>query len=200
MARKGRTLGIDLMRTKIGWTVPFLAIWLLGCGNYTVTFQVSGPINTGGRGDNNEEMLVIDIVCLTPADAERYPNIANGSMRSKAWFSARQKLPGAENISSLKPDRIMSLRREGDQYTRDKLAPGGPILPTSVGGASTRTIEVHHSKALSKKSVLLIYGRFQDDKGGMADTDPIRIQPPPSWNTDIVIEVGRTQLDLVQQD
>lgn len=188
------------MRTKIGWTVPFLAMWLLGCGNYTVTFQVNGPINTGGRGDNNEEMLVIDIVCLTPADAERYPNIANGSMRSKAWFSARQKLPGAENISSLKSDRIMSLRREGDQYTRDKLAPGGPILPTSVGGASTRTIGFHHSKSMSKQSVILIYGRFQDDKGGMANTDPILIQPPPSWNTDIVIEVGRTQLDLVPQD
>ena len=188
------------MRTKTGWTVPFLAMWLLGCGNYTVTFQVNGPINTGGRGDNNEEMLVIDVVCLTPADAERYPNIANGSMRSKAWFSARQKLPGAENISSLKSDRIMSLRREGDQYARDKLAPGGPILPTLVGGASTRTIGFHHPKSLSKQSVLLIYGRFQDDKGGMADTDPILIQPLPAWNTDIVIEVGRTQLDLVPQD
>ncbi len=80
MSRKGRTLEIDLMRTKTGWTVPFLAIWLLGCGNYTVIFRVQDVINTGGRGDNHAKLLDVDRVCLAPSDAEEHHRQARGTI------------------------------------------------------------------------------------------------------------------------
>ena len=55
-----RNLETNAMQTKLGWTVPFLAICLLGCGNYTVTFRVQDVINTGGRGDSYAKLLDVD--------------------------------------------------------------------------------------------------------------------------------------------
>lgn len=184
------------MQTKLGWTVPFLLLLVAGCGNYTVTLRVGTELNTAGQGESNSEMLDVDIVCLTPADAKRYPGIANGSTRSRAWFQARQKQSG-ENISSLK-NRIHALRGEaGELY--------GNFRDTRIGdalrpGEGSRTIKIHHPKALSKESVLLIYGRFQDGKGELLDAEPIVIQPPPKWNTDVVIDVGATRLVLIEEE
>lgn len=184
------------MRTKLGWTVPFLSFLMLGCGNYTVTFRVATALNTGGLGESNAEMLDVDIVCLTPADAERYPGIANGSTRSRAWFLARQK-SGTENISSLKK-RLYALRGDaGELYGKYSDTRKGDALRPGEG---SRTVEIKHPKALSKNSVLLIYGRFQDGKGGLMDADPIVIQPPPKWKTDVVIEVGATGLVRIEEE
>ena len=196
------------MQTRLGWTIPFLAIGLLGCGNYTVIFKVQDVINTGGRGDTYAKLLDIDIVCLAPSDAEDNPRLARGSIGSAAWFLSREQGAGGENIT-LEACRIFALRGSKstqpnevsiyDDYSDDTPL-DRPLRGVSDGGAAELDYKIHHPHFNSDKSVLLIYGRFHDGQGGLKDNAPIRISPPKKWNTDVIVKVGRERLDLVPQD
>ena len=60
--------------------------------------------------------------------------------------------------------------------------------------------KVHHPRFNSNDAVLLIYGRFHDGKGGLVDNAPMRLSPPPKWNTHVIVDVGRKRLSEVKRD
>lgn len=186
------------MRLAGHLTLLSLAMVCLGCGDYKVTFQVQDAINTGpGGGPLDSELLDVDVVCLRPADTAKHPELVNGAMRSKAWFEARERKPGAAPITDIRGKQIYALRGEGPLYANytDDTRAGGPLTPGSAGGKREVTISVKHPQFLSDDAALVIFGRFQDGRGGLAETDPVVIKPPPAWNTTVIIDVGPMRLD-----
>lgn len=191
-----------MMRNTSGWWVVLASAALAGCGDYKVTFRVQDAINTGGEGPANAEMLDVDVVALAPDDAERHSDIVNGSVTSAAWFRARHRDPGGANIANISGKQVFALRGTDDYYNNymPDTRRGGPLVPVAAGGERERTIDVKHPQFLDKKAALVIYGRFQDAKGGLAETAPLIIQPPPAWNTTIVIDVGPTNMTRIEKE
>jgi hypothetical protein len=146
-------------------------------------------------------MLDVDIVALAPADTERHLDIVNGSVSAAAWFRARHRDPGGVNISNINGKQIFALRGTDDYYSNygpdDRQ--GGPLVPVAAGGEREITIEVKHPQFLNDKAALVIFGRFQDRSGGLAEAQPLIIQPPPAWNTTIVIDVGPTGMTRLEE-
>ena len=167
---------------------------LAGCGKYTITFEPANVINDGGKGDDAREMLDIDIICLTKADAEDFPTLAEGTMRSQEWFSARDE----EDPRLRKLDKRIYALRAGGVSASYTLA--GPPLASGRDDGRAYTVQVRHRQAGSKESAIVIFGRFHDDSGvkGLANTRPIVIHPLSVWHTDIRIGVSRTGMELLE--
>lgn len=183
--------------TRIGWLGLSLIVLLSGCGRYTVTFEVADVINAPGT-DLTREMLDVDIVCMTKKDAENHPEIVNGTMRADAWFKARDS--DDPKIGDISAKRIYSLRRGAPGDKRDTLV--GESLLSAIDrqdGLRTTTVKVSHPGFLRGDAALVIYGRFGDLEGRVANTAPLVIQPPPAWNTDLLIKVGRTGMKIVDE-
>lgn len=171
-----------------------LIMALGGCGNYTITFEVADVINAWGA-DVTKEMLDVDILCLTTKDAENHPEIVNGTMRADEWFKARDE--DSPRIGDIDPKRIYALRHGAAGDKRDTLV-GLPLLSfiDREDGRRTTPVKVHHRQYLGSKSAIVIYGRFSGQTG-IAATPPLVIQPPPAWDTDIEIQVGRKDMKRV---
>jgi hypothetical protein len=171
-----------------------LVVLLSGCGNYTITFEVADVINAWGD-DVTREMLDVDILCLTKKDAENHPEIVQKTMRADEWFKARDD--DAPKIGDIPAKRICALRRGKAGDKRDTLV-GEALLSARdrEDGGNTTTVHVTHPQFLNGESALVIYGRFSSPTG-IASTPPLVIQPPPRWDTDILIKVGRTDMHRV---
>jgi hypothetical protein len=179
---------------RVAWLgLPMMAL-LSGCGNYTITFDVADVINAPGT-DLSREMLDVDMICMTKKDAENHPEIVNGTMRANAWFKARDE--DDPKIGDIGAKRIYALRRGSSGDKRDTLV-GEPLLSfiDRNDGMRTTTVKVNHPEFLRSESALVIYGRFGNLDGKVANTAPLVIQPPPKWHTDLLIKVGRTGMKV----
>jgi len=178
-----------------GMILPLIGV-LVGCGNYTITFEVADVINAPTT-DVSREMLDVDILCLGKSDVENHPEILNGTMRADEWFKARDE--GDHRIKDISAERIYALRRGGAEGRRDTLC--GEALRSAIDrddDLRTTTVKVHHPECLGGESAIVIYGRFGDARGGVARTPPLVIQPPGT-NDQIFIEVGRKGMSLVRR-
>jgi hypothetical protein len=182
--------------------VLLLTAGLFGCGPYTIEFRVQDVINAPGD-ELSRQMLDVDIVCLSPSEAERHPDIASGQMRSDVWFKARRG--DGVSISDIPADQVYSFRglREHDQmyvnYTSDTRK-RGPLVPVLDGGERVVTVDVEHPTPGKKDSVLLIFGRFHDGRGGLLPTDAVRISPSPKAESKITVDVGKRNLTLISAE
>lgn len=170
-------------------------VTLSGCGNYTVTFQVADVINAWSD-DRSAEMLDVDIVCVTPADAKRHPELTNGTLRADEWFKKRDM-----GDTDMDPTQIYALRRGQPGDKRDTLM-GSPLLSgrDRKPGEPDRMVKFKHPVPGSSESAILIIGRFID-KDGVAKSEPVMIKPPPGWGDpkDLIISVGRTSMSWVNR-
>lgn len=171
----------------------FAALLAAGCGNYTVKFEVQKIINAPGD-DHSRQLLDIDVVCLARAEADANPKLADGSVRSDEWFRSRAR--GEAPASKLSQSRVYALRAEGGayaSYTSDTVK-GTPLASPADGGKTETAISINLAEFLESGATILVYGRFHDGKGGLLATAPVRIAPPPRWNTTLVIDVDRQAL------
>ena len=176
-----------------GMVLPLIGV-LVGCGNYTITFEVADVINAPTT-DMSREMLDVDILCLGKSDVENHPEIVNGTMCADEWFEARDEVDG--RIGDISPERIYALRGGGPENERDTLC--GAALRSAVDrddGLRTTTVKVHHPECLGSESAIVIYGRFGDAPGGVAKAPPLVIQPLGT-SDQILIKVGRNDMSLV---
>ena len=75
------------------------------------------------------------------------------------------------------------------------------ISVNDPGGERDRVVRgTHHPNYMAKESALVIFGRFHDGKGGLNSIEPVVIQPPPRWNTNVIIDVGPTRMQVVTDD
>jgi hypothetical protein len=175
-----------------GMILPLVGV-LAGCGNYAITFEVADVINAPTT-DVSREALDVDILCLSRSDVEKHPEIVNGTMRADEWFKAREE--GDHRIEDISPARIYALRRDGAENRRDTLC--GEALRSAIDredGRRTTTVKVHHPEYLGSESAIVIYGRFGSERGGVARTPPLVIQPPGA-DEQIFVEVGRNGMRL----
>ncbi|MGD8450404.1 MAG: hypothetical protein PVJ57_01180 [Phycisphaerae bacterium] len=162
----------------------------VGCGHYTITFQVEDVINDGGKGDSAAEQLNVDVVCLTKKDAADFPELADGTWWSRDWFAARD-----QNDQRLrKLDKRIFALRNGQPGPHDTLK-GPPLVSGRRTDRHEFSISFQHPQSLASESAIVIYGRFHDGKGGILNTQPVLIHPLPAWDKEIVIGVGRTGLE-----
>ena len=170
----------------------FLLLVLVGCGRYEITFQVEDVINDGGRGDAASEMLDVDVVCLTKSDAKDFPELAEGTMWSKEWFAARDQQE--QKLRKLNK-RVYALR-SGSAGPNDTLM-GPPLVSGRFTEQDEVKVRIRHSQSLSSQSAIVIFGRFHDGQGGLKNTRPVLIQPPPAFDKEIIIGVGRAEMTLL---
>lgn len=179
-----------------GWYSIGLSVLLVasaGCGGYTAKFQIQQIVNAPDD-ERSRKQLDIDIVCLDKKLAEKHPRIANGSMRSDEWFKLRAER--GTMIAEFPGGAIYSLRGTGTayaNYTADTHK-GPPLTSPADGGRNEVDVPFTFSRYGESGAVILVFGRFHDGKGGLLPTDPVRIAPPPSWNTKLLIDVGRRSL------
>lgn len=181
-------------RSRVSWVILPLVGVLVGCGNYTITFEVADVINAP-TSDMSREMLDVDILCLSKRDAENHPEIVNGTMRADEWFETRDEVD--HRINDISPGRIYALRRGSAEDKRDTLC--GAALRSAIDrddDLRTTTVKINHPEYLRSESAIVIYGRFGDESGGVAKMPPLVIQPPGT-NDQIFIEVGRKGMRLV---
>jgi len=186
------------IRNRVVWLGLSLVVLLLtGCGHYTVTFEVADVINAPGS-DLTREMLDVDIICMTKKDAEHHPEIINGTLRADTWFKARDT--DDPKIGDIPAKEIFALRRGAPGDKRDTLV-GEPLLSAidRKDGQRTTTVKITHPGFLHSEAALVIYGRFADAEGKVANTPPLVIQPPPGWHTDLLVKVGRTDMKVVNE-
>jgi hypothetical protein len=167
-----------------------------GCGNYKATFRVAPIINAWG-GDHTKEQLDVDIVCLGKEEAQKLPQIVDGSLRSDEWFRLRDT--DDPKIAVIPPGQIYALRSGTATDRRDTLK--GPALLSGVNrtsGGNETTVAFSHPKFLESGAAIAIYGRFVSERG-LARTPPIVIKPPPRWlaNNHVTIDVGRNSMECV---
>ncbi len=164
---------------------------LAGCsGKYTITFEPGDVINDGGKDASRREMLDIDIICLTKADAEDFPELAGGHMRSQEWFAARD----GDDPQLRKLDTRIYALRAGTSGPRDTLV--GPPLTSGRDGGRAYPVILTHPQASAKESAIVIFGRFHDGEGGLANTRPVVISPLSARHRDIFVSVGRAGMEL----
>lgn len=168
-----------------------LLLGLVGCGHYTVTFQVEDVINDGACGDSAREQLNVDVICLDKKDAEDFPELVEGTWWSRDWFTARDQ--GDQRLRKLQK-RIYALR-SGQPGPHDTLK-GAPLVSGRDTDHPGFSMSFRHPQSLASESAIVIYGRFHDGKkGGMLNTRPVIVRPLPAWDKEIVIGVGRTGLE-----
>lgn len=183
------------MRGSALFGLNVLMLAAVGCGNYTAKFQVQQVINAPDD-ERSRKQLDIDVVCIDKKLAEKHPRIANGSMRSDEWFKLRAER--GTMIAEIPGSAIYSLRGTGAayaNYTADTVK-GPPLTSPADGGKTEVDLPFSFSRHGESGAVILVFGRFHDGKGGLLPTDPVRIAPPPSWNTKLLIDVGRRSLAL----
>lgn len=189
---------MKLPRVHLGVASIILTAALVGCGNYRVTFEVADYINAWGDPQTTKQKLDIDIVCLGKEEAEKFPAIANGTMRSDEWFKLRDEDSGV--VTQIKTSRFFSLRSESRNLRGKRL--GDPLLSYvdyEDKKRERRYDGVKFSDFLDSGSVMVVYGRFFD-KNGVAKTAPVLITPAPRWDTNLVIKVGKSELTWVKKD
>lgn len=174
----------------------FLLASLVGCGSHTVAFQVDDVINTGGKGPAARDQLDVDIIAVTPEDDEAFPELADGTWYSDDWFAARDQ--GNDPRVRKLAKRIYALRN-GESGPNDVLK-GQALVSGRDTNDTRRTVEIKHPAPMGKRSAIVIYGRFHDGQGGLADVPPVVIQPPPGWNKDILISVGPTGMTRLEAE
>ena len=188
-------------RRRLGLLLPCLLVMAAGCGGYTIVFEVENVINTDANNpmdDTTSKMLEVDIVCLTPKDAEDHPEIVNETMRADDWFHARDT--DTAKIGTIGPKRIYALRRGNPGDKRDTKV-GEPLLSgRDYGPEHSKKFEVKikHPKALSANAKIVIYGRYHAGNA-VSKVSPLVIDPP-SWDKVIHIKVGRTELRLASTE
>lgn len=169
-----------------------LAVWAVGCGRYTVRFEVADVINAWGE-DLTRSQLDVDIVCVTSDVAEKLPELADGRLRSDEWFRLRDT--NDAKLAPIPASRIYALRRgrssEYDTWCGDSLL----SARDRQDGGNTSEVRIRHPQPGNRHAAIVIYGRF-NAQTGLAKTAPVVIQPPPGWLDDdeILIKVGRTSL------
>jgi hypothetical protein len=180
------------------WTVlglVALLVGLSGCSGITITFKIEDVINDGGRGDRFKEMLDVDIVCLSSKDIERFPELAEGTLNSREWFSARD---AREQKYRALDGQIYALR-SGEAGSYDLLK--GPAL-VSAANTGKREVVVRELKPPRKilgESAIVVFGRFHDGTGRLLGAQPVLIRPLPRSGR-IAIGVGRTQMTLLKAE
>lgn len=180
---------------RLGLVLPLLIC--AGCGGYTVRFQVQDVINAP-TDESSRKRLDIDIVALTKKDMDRHPELANGGMRSDAWFKSRRGEAGAANISDISAKQIFALRGRGPEYqgySSDDRILGDAVSSVRDGGANLITHKISPSGA----KAFVIFGRFHDGRGGDASVSPLVISPLPEWDREVVIQVGAQKLTWMNQ-
>ena len=188
-------------RNRLGVALPCLLAAAAGCGEYTIVFEVEKVINTDANDPMNDatsRQLSVDIVCLTPQYVEELPEIKNGTMYADKWFELRDRSdPKIHNVIQKK--HIRALRESGNKPDSYE---GPPLTEGSTRGGpppwETR-VKFKLPNALSSKAAIVIYGRFR--KGdGVADVPPLVISPPPKWNTELRILVGRGAMTWIRDE
>lgn len=185
---------------KLPWMLGFSLALLCGtgCGNYTITFDLSDVINAYGD-DNTRTALDVDIVCLSPKEADKYPEIINKTMTSDEWFRLRSEK--SARLANIDPAHIYALRA-GDKSANDELK--GPPLQSprdTRDKATSVTVKgISHSSYTNGKSAIVIYAAF-GSREGPAKVAPIVLQPPPQWakGNQLHIRVDRIGMALVEE-
>ncbi len=187
-----------MLAHKLPWFLGF-GIALLcgtGCGNYKITFELGEVINAYGDAQTRQA-LDVDILCLTKAETDKYPEIVNKSMRSDEWFKLRRE--SSAKLANIDPSHVYALRT-GEKDSRDQLL-GGPLTGWAdrANKEKTITFNVSHSSSGNGRSAIVIYGRFMSREGA-ARTEPIVIMPPPGWfdSSEIRVRVDQTSMQLVE--
>lgn len=164
-----------------------------GCGNYRITFELNDIINAGAS-DARREQLDVDIVCVTPRDAEALPGLNTGAITCARWFELRDRQDPA--VAPIPGSRIYSLR-SGESGPRDALR--GPPLQSPVDSRDAKSQvlvkDVHHPDFLNEDSAIVIFGRFTMPENA-GKIPPVVIKPPPGWlkGNHLIISVGRDRL------
>ncbi len=173
--------------------VACLLFALVGCSNYTVTFELGDVINAAGD-DLRREQLEVDIVCLDGENAKRYPELVNGSVRAKEWFQSRDQ--NEAKFNNIARDQIYALRHAADK--RDTLM-GGPLVSARdlpAGAKPQVNVEVKHPDTWGGS--ILIFGRFTDGRN-VLPVEPLQIKPLPAWENQIRVSVGRKNMEWIRR-
>lgn len=154
----------------------FWLVWLglsVGCGGpktYDLYFELSDPINAPDSSDpRNHKPLVVEVVCMTPTDAEDYPMMLNGGWQSATWFDKRGNTADPE-LGKLLP-RIHGFGScQGSNRLGDAL-----ISPSDMGGQPrVGPFSVTHPEPDKDASAIVVYARFIGD-GKLMPTSPVII-------------------------
>ncbi|MFO0840148.1 MAG: hypothetical protein U1D55_16695 [Phycisphaerae bacterium] len=165
---------------------------LVGCGNYTIVFEMQDVINAPGD-DLSRDQLDVDIVALDGKNADRYPELANLSVRSKQWFQIRDS--DDPKYNNIPKEQIYALRRGGAGDKRDTLV-GEPLVSgRDMPAGGTRTVSVNVKHPDGWKGRFLIFGRFSDGRG-VAAVEPTSIA---SGAKEIYVQVGRKSMQWIQK-
>jgi len=179
-----------ILRSCCPALVAGLVLVLTGCGHYTIVFEVEEVINTDANNpgdDRTRDQLAVDIVCLTKEDVRNHREIANGTMRAKAWFAARDR--DNEKIT-IAAERIYALR-PGERSAYDTPV-GDSLLSVRESGKSRIEVSIHHPQSLVSAAWIAIYGRFHRGHE-VSNVEPLLIKPP-TWDKEILVKVGRTTM------
>ena len=170
-----------------------LLLVLTGCGRYEIAFKVEDVINDGGRGDAAREQLDVDVVCLTKSDVKEFPELADGTMNSDEWFTARDQ----REQKFRKLDKRIYALRAGDAGPYDKLK-GPPLVSArNTGKAEIVLGDIESPASLGGEAAMVVFGRFHDGQGGRRQSPPVVIRPLPGVGKTILIGVGRTEMTLM---
>lgn len=181
-------------RTGLGFALLASLAALTGCGGTTVKFEMQNVINAWTDADSPRAPLEVDIVCMTSADVDAYPEIVNRAMTSDQWFNARRN--DRSKIARIPPEHIFALRYGAPDASRDRKLRDALVSPKDTESADrTVTVEIKHPDP-GGKAVIAIFGAFTNKSGsGFAPTPPLIINPPGAFGSkEIVIDVGKTSL------
>lgn len=142
--------------------VPVLLICLTGCSKYTVQFEVGDVINAWG-GEGTRNALDVDIFCMTPGDMKTFPQIADRTLTSDAWFKMRD-----ERDARLPARQIYSLRSGGAGDMPDTFK-GAPLASARDAADGKRVIEIQiehpNVDTWGGNARIAIFGRWNDRVG-----------------------------------
>lgn len=165
-----------------------------GCGHSTIVFVPQDVINTGGQGDNAQAQLDVDIVCVDNDAVEAIPELKTGALSSRTWFTWRATEQNKIR-AAFAADEIYSLRQEAGNkesgHSVYSTRVGDPLVSRRISDRERIAVDIHHPQVFDKHAKILVFGRFHNGTGGLADVQPVMIDPPPSWGKEIVIQVGR---------
>lgn len=175
---------------------------LLGCGKtYEIRFDLEDVVNQYGEQAAQRTGLRVDILCLTPEEAEANPGVANGSMLADAWFAARNQRDSG-GIAKIDPGHIYALREGAPDDQWDRLL-GPSLLSREDAGSDVNrnpTFPIKHEDP-GGGAKIVVYAGFTDAAGqGWAKNRPLVIDPPGWGKREIRIAVGKKSIRRVDGD
>lgn len=191
-----RRLGLDGVG-RSGLMLLFLGVVVAGTGcQRTLRIYQDDYINTAPVADRPRDAqtsvpLQLDLVVVYPDDLE---NPVNERLRPGAGITAKdwyERRPGSgkEHAFELPKEQVHVIG--SDREWGRNLAPAirGRVLDRS-DPIVIKDLKIKWSHAGDHDSVLYIFPRFIDERGGVLPVPPVEVSPPNKHGSDLAIKVG----------